>query len=587
VSNQPINNDLSDSSTQTSSAPSLLVSLYNKFICAFVGYFDGELKRFTLDASQQLTLVANTNSQSSPKIVIVSRHYYAENSKHYPVESKKELTKLLRLENPNTRSYFHIWGHENGQSQVNVWQVSEQVPSALLTLPESLLIALGSHTNTNTKQSQVITVQGAIGGLAGSAANNADSNINGNSNNTSHSSNNGNDNKTVQANSQQDLYVSQHQGAIYSSLQSPIINSAQRFMLSAGLSPQCQSASLTPVKAIQHFASGIIKMPLSLWTNLLNKNSAKQNLPALVANIAIPFITIFSAYLMISSAYLVMKDSSLQNQLHQQGEQIDLALKQQQQLDNNAARFTLISDFINKQDISSPFWLALAEVLPEVTLSNIRKVGNRYVIRGTTESATNTLEKISQLPNVIEAKFDTPSRKSRSKERFTIGFSLKHHALNLFLQETEPATPDNDALPDVLPVIQSNKSTSSNDFITPAKQKVTSTAKADVSNAGNNAGNNAMSNLSSKASNGSSDATSYASTDATSDATSDASSTKTTIVTSTKAITEGSKEASTETSSFTPQLAQNTNCYPQASWQRYVPARLEQFSSVMHSINKA
>jgi hypothetical protein len=575
VSNQPINNDLSDSSTQTSSAPSLLVSLYNKFICAFVGYFDGELKRFTLDASQQLTLVANTKSQSSPKIVIVSRHYYAENSKHYPVESKKELTKLLRLENPNTRSYFHIWGHENGQSQVNVWQVSEQVPSALLTLPESLLIALGSHTNTNTKQSQVITVQGAIGGLAGSAANNADSNINGNSNsnshNTSHSSNNGNDNKTVQANSQHDLYVSQHQGAIYSSLQSPIINSAQRFMLSAGLSPQCQSASLPPVKAIQHFASGIIKMPLSLWTNLLNKNSAKQNLPALVANIAIPFITIFSAYLMISSAYLVMKDSSLQNQLHQQGEQIDLALKQQQQLDNNATRFTLISEFINKQDISSPFWLALAEVLPEVTLSNIRKVGNRYVIRGTADSATNTLEKISQLPNVIEAKFDTPSRKVRSKERFTIGFSLKHHALNLFLQETEPATPDNDMSPDVSPDVSPemslNKSTSSNEATTPAKQKINSTTNEDV----NNVGNKIVSNLSSKAS----------------DVTSIAGSTEASNKANTQASTEGGKKGSKPASSFTTQLRQNTKRYTQTSWQGYVAARLEQFPSVMHNTDKA
>jgi hypothetical protein len=188
---------------------------------------------------------------------------------------------------------------------------------------------------------------------------------------------------------------------------------------------------------------------------------------------------------------------------------------------------------------------------------------------------------------VIEAKFDTPSRKSRSKERFTIGFSLKHHALNLFLQETEPATPDNDVLPDVSPEMSLNKSTSSNDFITPAKQKVNSTAKAEVSNAGNNA----MSNFRSKASNASSDATS----DATSDGSSDASSKKTTIVTSTKGITEssteGSKEASKQASkqarSFTPQLAQNTNCYTQVIWQRYVPARLEQFSSVMHSINKA
>jgi hypothetical protein len=570
VSNKPINNDLPDSSTQTSSTPSLLVSLYNKFMCAFVGYFDGELKRFTLDAAQQLKLVANTNSQSAPKIVIVSRHYYAENNKNYPVENKKELTKLLRLENPNTRSYFHIWGHENGQSQVNVWQFNEQVPSALLTLPESLLIALASHTNT--KQSQVVTVQGSIGSVAVSADISAANSAAINSHNTSHSSNN---NKAIQANSQQDLYVSQHQGAIYSSQQSPIINSAQRFILSAGLSPQCQSVSLTPVKAIQRFTSGILKMPLTLWTNLLNKNSTKQNLPALFANLTIPFVSVFAAYLMISSAYLVIKDKSLQNQLHQQGEQIDLALKQQQQLDNNAARFTLISDFINKQDISSPFWLALAEVLPEVTLSNIRKVGNRYVIRGTTESATNTLEKISQLPNVIEAKFDTPSRKSRSKERFTIGFSLKHHALNLFLQETDPATPDDNALPDVSPEMSLNKSTSSNEAITPAKKKVNSTAMAEV----RNASNNVVKNLSSKAIN----------------ASSNASSKKTTIVTSiagsteasTEASTEGGKKGSKQASSFTTQLRQNTNRYTHASWQRYVAARLEQFPSVMHSTDKA
>lgn len=374
---------------------SVIAKLMNKTICSLVGYYDGEIKRFTLDANNNVVLAKKANAVDVPKILIISRQYYSEQVKDYPIENRKELSKLLKLENPDKESCHYIWRHENGQSRVNIWNFSKKVPTSFIQLPESLLLGLATQDGSS-KSKNVLTVENSYDDTA-------------------------------------DLYVSKQQGAIYSSLKSTMINSTQRFILSAGLSQASQQSVINHTQLVTRFTLGLPKIPLPLWSAFINRSSTKSNTPLLIKKIALPFIGVISGYLLITSGYLALKNHNLQTQLQQQGEQINLALNKQQQLDNNVIRYKLLSGFFQQQDLSLPFWLALAKVLPEVSISNIRKVDNRYVIRGTSEKATTTLEKVSQLDNVIEAKFDTPSKRFRSKERFTIGFSLQHHSLNLFL----------------------------------------------------------------------------------------------------------------------------------------------------------
>ena len=376
---------------------SVMTKLMNKAICALVGYYDGEIKSFTLDCHNKLVLTAGTNRQTEPKILIISRQYYNEKVNDYPIENRKELSKLLKLENPANESCHYIWRHDNGQSRVNIWQFSKKTPAAFIQLPESLLLAIASQAGTSSDK-HVLTVDNSFKGTA-------------------------------------DLYVSQQQGAIYSSLKSSMINSVQRFIISAGLSQASQQSSINHAQSATRLALGLQKIPLALWSAFINTSKLTSNNPLLIKKIAMPFIGVISSYLIVSSGYLVLKNHNLQAQLQQQRVQINQALNKQQQLDNNLLRYKQLKSFFEQQDLSSPFWLVLANVLPEVKLSNIRKIGNRYVIKGSSERATAILEKISLLDNVVEAKFDRPSTKMRSKERFTIGFTLQHHSLNLYLNK--------------------------------------------------------------------------------------------------------------------------------------------------------
>jgi hypothetical protein len=366
----------------------------NKAICALVGYYDGEIKKFVLDAHYNLALVPKDDVEI-PKILIVSRQYYAEKVKSYPVESRKELSKLLKLENPDRESSYYIWNYDNGQSNVNIWQFNKNNPAAFIQLPESLLLSLATQSASSSSK-QVLTVDGSV-----------------------------------------DLYVSQQQGAIYSSLKSVMINSAQRFIISAGLSQASQHSVISSSQLAVQFPLGLQKVSLALWSVFINKSSSSTFSLSTIKKVVTPSVGIICCYLMVSSGYLLIKGHNLQSKLQQHSVQINQALNKQQQLDLNITRYTQLNIFFEQQDLISPLWLALAKILPEVNISNIRKVGNRYVIRGTSDKATKTLEEISLLDNVIDAKFDTPSKKSRSQERFTIGFSLQHHSLNLFLSKQD------------------------------------------------------------------------------------------------------------------------------------------------------
>jgi hypothetical protein len=65
-----------------------------------------------------------------------------------------------------------------------------------------------------------------------------------------------------------------------------------------------------------------------------------------------------------------------------------------------------------------------------VNFTNIRYEQNRFILRGITDKATELLETISKLPQVTDAKFDFPTRHSRTGEFFVISFSLKNHQAN-------------------------------------------------------------------------------------------------------------------------------------------------------------
>jgi hypothetical protein len=373
----PTHSEVSNASLNMS-VDALPLSL-KKLLCTFGGYFDGQLHRFCLTTNKSLILVAAEQRSFSPTLLIVARECYSEQAKQYPIENKAELKKLLALEyGAATNTYFHLWGRSESYSQVNIWQYTDDVPSAFIQLPESLLLALTASKN------QIIQVE----------------------------------RKNKKA-----LFVGHSGGVIHSLSQTSIIDSAQRFSMSVGIGSLDQQKDVSNSQLAEELAIGIKKLPFAMGSSFIQAPKVESRLQ-LLKRVSIPFFLVFAGYLIISSSYLSYKKYSLQQQLASHSNEVSVALTQQQSFDEQFNRYNALKSFLSTQHASSPLWLVLAEIFPKAQFVNIRINNNRFVLRGSTEKATELLELLSQNERVLGAKFDFPTRRSYNRDVFVISFEL-------------------------------------------------------------------------------------------------------------------------------------------------------------------
>lgn len=381
--------------------------LLKKFLCKYSGYYNGKTYRFILGPQKKLKLVASSNFV--PILLIVSREEYNEMSKEYPIDEKSELNKLLALEFASeARAFYHNWGCINGKSKVNVWQFSEKVPDAAMLLPETLLLAL---TNLEHQISVVTKASKEHG-------------------------------HTKQ------IYVGKVEKTISSSSSSAIVNSSQRFAISAGVTQlesdrhilntiddgaeltAAQQEKLAMVSDTAKFydfsmllACGVKQLTLPIINSFLQLPKPENSMQVF-KNIALPLFIVLFLYLSCSSLYLAYQHQSLQQQLSSQGDEVSSALDLQQQADSKKVRFHALDSFFLKKIDRSRFWLVMADLFPEAIFADARLVDNRFVIRGNTEKATRILELLSNKPEVADAKFDLPIRRDNNRDSFVISFKL-------------------------------------------------------------------------------------------------------------------------------------------------------------------
>lgn len=375
--------------------PSIKTIIINKLLCKFAGYFNGQMYRFSLNHEKSLELKADKTF--SPLLLIVSRNFYKEEAQEYPIENKAELKKLLTLEQANSEQYYyHIWGNSDGKSQVNKWLFNHFVPNAIIKLPETLLFAL------ITKKNQVTVV-----------------------NNIKLERSNSEVRKVESSNNQlNDLFVGRSNNLIHSVKSTALVNSSQRFAMSVGVTKLKKDVVIKPQQIVNTFALAIKSLPFKVLINFIQKPNT-QNKTQWLTSVTIPFLLVFSFYLASSSGYLSYKNYSLQQTLASKKTQINTVLDQQQHFDQQLQRYYALQNFLKNQNTTSSLWLVIADLFPQVNFTNIRIAQNRFVLRGTTEKATDLLEKITNKAQVQDAKFDYPTRKSRTKEVFVISFMLK------------------------------------------------------------------------------------------------------------------------------------------------------------------
>ena len=374
------------------SSPILLSSLptaLKKFLCSFAGYFDGTVKRFELTSSGELILNKVATDQAKIKciVLIVARPYYLEQSRTYPIENNKELNKLLKLELSSsakeTTSFFHAWSatkvngdKTNNQSLVNIWQYSEVIPPAYLTLPESLLLALSMPAN------QVLFVDG--------------------------------DKQT---------YFAHVNNLIHSLSKTAVVNSPQRFAMSVGITESQPVQVVNQQGLPDMLAVGLKKLSLPIILSFIKLPKIESRFQ-LIKNTALPVLAILIVYLAGTSGYITFKKYNLQQQLSAQRGDVSAALNQQVDFDNQSIHYKSLQQFIASQNNSSHFWLIMAELFPHAQFTNIRADKGRFVLRGSALKATVLLEMLSKNKQINDAKFDFSVRKNRGKEVFVISFEL-------------------------------------------------------------------------------------------------------------------------------------------------------------------
>ncbi|WP_143764321.1 hypothetical protein [Cognaticolwellia mytili] len=365
------------------------------------------MHKFSLDENHNFVLTEITDNV--PSILIVSRSFYKEQAKEYPIENKAELKKLLQLEfSDENHSYFHHWESVNEKSQVNIWQFDKSIPKSNIMLPETLLLALTADKHQVTAVSD--------------------------------------DNVDL-------LYVGRLAETIVSLPASSLINTSRRFSTSVGITisgttrviPSADTSlmafneskidnaktehsnveSLTGDNTFaNHVVQGVKRLSLPVLSSFIRlpKNESKLQL---LKNISLPLFLSLSLYLALSSAYLTAKQYNLQQKLSRQSEEVSQALGQQQLFDQQWAAYSANKAFFAMAENKAPFWLIIADLFPEAQFNNIRIVDERFVLRGKTLNATSLLELLSKKPQVMDAKFDFPTRKQRNLDSFVISFKLQ------------------------------------------------------------------------------------------------------------------------------------------------------------------
>ena len=373
-----------------------------KALCRFAGYYNRQTYQFSIDSDQQLELRA-ADDKFSANVLIVSREYYTEEVREYPIENKTELKKLLKLElEGENHTFFHVWGTKNDKSQVNIWRFSKNLPSARVLLPESLILAMSSPVN------KVTILSNQIG-----------------------------DDK---------LYVTRSVRGIQSVVRSAVINSSHSFTLSIGISPstpinipvgdvydsQCKNLSNTieqnekneGTQALAYrFGLGVKKLSLPLIGSFIKLPELDNGLH-LFKKVVTPFLFVMALYMICASAYLSYRSNNLEQHLSEQSDDVSSALDQQVVYDQSKIRYLALKELLETKRLRSGLFTVLIELFPYAHFTNIRVVNDRYVLRGSAEKATDLLELLSKNTLVVDAKFDFPTRKSHNRDTFVISFKL-------------------------------------------------------------------------------------------------------------------------------------------------------------------
>ncbi|WP_462146562.1 PilN domain-containing protein [Pseudoalteromonas gelatinilytica] len=352
---------------------SLMIDLKNKIQSKVLSYYNGEL----YCKKQQDWKVSK--DEHSLKILIVSPSFYTQTEKKYPIRDRKELSKLLKLQQSDGQLSL-IHSNDEHSTYVTQWKFDKCLPKAWLYLPESFLIA---HY---CEPGQILEIEES---------------------------------------EKNTYYFTNFEHGFLSAKKSNLVNSVERFAVSSGV--QCkESLHLSFADKLNIIQQSITKIKPKHWL-VFSSNFKELNWWSLAIKAICPAISLVVVYIFISSIYLYGLNTYYSKNLEEKGSNINRLLWLQQELEQKQDNIAKLQEFLIDKPNFLSLWLELVPLFEYVDIDSIRINNARIMFRGQAKQATQIMELLSKSPNVADVKFDSPVSKVRNEERFNISFTLKNH----------------------------------------------------------------------------------------------------------------------------------------------------------------
>jgi hypothetical protein len=367
----------------------LLAQKIKVFLMSKVGFWSGEL--YDLDSLDSHEGEAPVSSAAKKWIVVVGRDYYYESVKDYPLGIRSDLNGVLKNEILNLpfqgARFSRIDRLSEKSHRVTSWLVKHEVMEQLPFRPYLLI-----------PETACVDLSEVGGGL-------------------------------IMARLGQGLYVNSNADGMFSRLfslggrDSDPVN--EKVLNSLGMDSGAGLAQLGASQTIAALKSGLIglvtKSPLAFALKL--DTSAAQDLPWKkgVGLVSVMLV----AYLMMSSAYLLAKESWLDYRLLGLREKGEVALDSGRRLGEIGSLDRTLATLTSSE---VPYWVVWPIFLDLVGMDNImvvnRTTKDGISFIGRAENAANTLEVLKNDPRVATAEFLLPVRMVSGLEAYTIGVTL-------------------------------------------------------------------------------------------------------------------------------------------------------------------
>ncbi|MCJ8272064.1 MAG: hypothetical protein MJK04_22040 [Psychrosphaera sp.] len=322
-------------------------------------------------------------------ILIIGKEHYSEENRTFPLQSRKELNKILKLEADNSDGImlYSIGRYIEGQCSVTSWKIkspllAELALTPIFVVPESALL-LGDKP----------------GQLFSASRNN------------------------------RTFWFIDNQGQFLSAEKKGLISSSTMFLASAGLSDQTTCAELDDNDYLALLTESLLPV---LLTNLGGFKTSLRKLESIdwlshLKYSGVAVVLLFSGYVGLTSLYLNMRlDSAKQAQVVYASKTRDVfALKAQ--LGVVEQKDQQITDINNAVSAPNVIWRFIAPLAKRgIKFSRVSmSPDGTYTVAGEADKATDVLEFIKSDPLVKEPQFVGQNTVINGKDRFSIGFKIK------------------------------------------------------------------------------------------------------------------------------------------------------------------